>query len=567
MEDSIEHMCEWCDLLNEEILFYYRRGKHRKAEPQPDATFSVTVRFVNRTTTSPLELSISIENSWSPSFLCIRDCEANHTRCPPPTAATLPIRVIDCVDVTCVRLFQRNGQTPPAQYAALSYVWGEEQPHQTTAARLPSYLQQIDTKYIPATIKDAIKVTRALGLRYLWVDAFCIVQDSKEDKARNIAQIRNIFRHSYITIIAANAKKVSDGFLNRMLLYNTPSTVPFRCPDSDDAVGTMYLQKGNPAPREPINARAWCLEERVLSSRALWYCSHTIQYECQNGHKNVDGGGNMADPLDGVPRLPDRLFTPGLALNAIPTHGISIDADIKGVAENEENEVNKAWDNILTLYTRRTLTKPRDRLIALSGVVDYFAEFWGKRSKYIAGLWEHKLPYALLWYISNGAIAARPALYRAPSWSWASVDGEVSYTIIPQKGAIALNYDAVVIKCILKRTIWDPAEEELYEIVDGVPVGASDESRSERGEVGFVSVDAKDELLMLRREVSAAILAQTPNSLLGIVVVPVTSSELNKFSERLSITHCMYRRIGWFTAPFCDRDNWLRTPHQTIHLI
>ncbi|RYP66779.1 hypothetical protein DL770_008730 [Monosporascus sp. CRB-9-2] len=108
----------------------------------------------------------------------------------------------------------------------------------------------------------------------------------------------------------------------------------------------------------------------------------------------------------------------------------------------EEKEVRDAWTNILKLYTRRTLTKPPDRLVALSGIVDYFAEFWRERSMYVAGLWEHQLPYSMLWYNANGAtgtgdnLAARPASYRAPSWSWAAVDGETSSAAVVGKGAM-----------------------------------------------------------------------------------------------------------------------------------
>ncbi len=57
-------------------------------------------------------------------------------------------------------------------------------------------------------------VTHKLGLRYLWVDSFCIVQDSEDDKAREIAQIRWIFRNAYVTIVAACAETVRDGFLH-----------------------------------------------------------------------------------------------------------------------------------------------------------------------------------------------------------------------------------------------------------------------------------------------------------------------------------------------------------------
>ncbi|RSL42336.1 hypothetical protein CEP54_015511 [Fusarium duplospermum] len=609
MQRSINFMCDWCETLAEETLFWYKHVTKTREEPPPEKTFNVMVCFVHRTATEGLRLKLTVENSWSCHFQVwtnpddiaarhisergvldkldtpeaysavlerIHCCESSHTRCPSPKPMTLPTRVIDCTDVDRPRLVQRSEDSPLAQYAALSYVWGEAQPNCTTTARLPSYLEGIDTRRIPKTIQDAIKVTSKLGLKYLWVDAFCIVQDSDEDKATEIAQIRNIFRHCYVTIIAANAAKVSDGFLNRILLYNCPGTLPFVCPEGSGTTGIMRLQSWTNAPREPINTRAWCFEERILSARALWYCAHTIQYECQTEHVNVDGGKNMEDPQDGVARLPDYMFTPDLGTdNALERHA-------NGEDKSPEKLADDAWRNILSLYTRRKLTKPRDRLVALSGVVSYFSDFWGERSRYIAGLWEHDLPHSLLWYTSSPM--PRPAKYRAPSWSWASVDGlinpanfwgaEALSTIrtcyaIPkhQRNPQAEVTDGLlVLEVALRPTTWDPIEQELLEIVHGIPVGVELEGRSERGEIAYVSPDAEDEVLRSPGIVYAAILAKYPDSLLGIVVVPdsLESKAVAKAQSGISIP--AYRRVGWFTAPFCRREEWLRTPRQLIDL-
>ncbi|PTB37269.1 hypothetical protein M441DRAFT_264686 [Trichoderma asperellum CBS 433.97] len=123
------------------------------------------------------------------------------------------------------------------------------------------------------------------------------------------------------------------------------------------------------AQKKPVNTRAWCLEERVLSARALWYCSHTLQYQCQMGHRNFSSNQNMADGQDGFPRLPDRIFTP--KLSSLPQ--ISVKESRK----------------------RGSKAHPCDRLNALSGIAGYFAEFWSN-NRYLAGLWEHQLPCCLL---------------------------------------------------------------------------------------------------------------------------------------------------------------------------
>ncbi|KAL7958577.1 heterokaryon incompatibility domain-containing protein [Trichoderma compactum] len=554
MKRSINFLCGWCEILSEEIPHYYHVTKSERdaqgaitkyaGEPPADARFCFTIRFGRHSSLGShliVEMSIGshkcasqrvyaesgnpaaefimergmLEEQDSPeayalALQCIEECGSNHPRCLPPVRAPLPTRVIDCTDLSRPRLFITQS-APSDYYVALSYVWGEEQPHRTTQSNLLSYTEGIDTKCIPKTIRDAIKATHSLGLRYLWVDAFCIIQDSSEDKATEIGRIRSIFRNAYVTIIAANADRVSKGFLDPMVIYNAPCELPFRCPGG--SIGTMWVQPFNDGPKEPINTRAWCLEERALSARALWYCSHTLQYECQMGHKNVGSNQNMAVSRDGFPRLPDRIFTP--KLSTLPQ--IS--------AAEAEKEASEAWGNISKLYSKRTLTESRDRLIALSGIVGYFADFW-PTSRYLAGLWEHQLPDCLLWYINPSETAPRPSKYRAPSWSWAAVDGGIVSNagwstmqlctvvhchVVPKRD---LNiYGEVVsgvldLDVIVRLVIWDPDdEEEMYEVAGG-PQGIADDSRSKRGEIGFVMPDAIEEASSARGEVYAATTTQ-----------------------------------------------------------
>ncbi|KAF0320218.1 hypothetical protein GQ607_012480 [Colletotrichum asianum] len=47
----------------------------------------------------------------------------------------------------------------------------------TTSDNLSARLERLDLHELPKTIRDAVRVTRALGIRYLWVDALCIEQN------------------------------------------------------------------------------------------------------------------------------------------------------------------------------------------------------------------------------------------------------------------------------------------------------------------------------------------------------------------------------------------------------
>ncbi|PTB75912.1 HET-domain-containing protein [Trichoderma longibrachiatum ATCC 18648] len=346
----------------------------------------------------------------------LEECH-HHEACPSPLPAVLPTRVLDCSNPAQPRLFINDGAgLEHALYAALSYVWGEDQPHKTTSQNIESYISCIDVQYIPRTVRDAITVAHELGVRYLWVDSFCIVQDSSEDKAREISRMRTIFSNAYATIVAASANRVSDGFLHR----REPRPLvdlPFICPDR--TLGTMTISLPSLEPLTapwPPDTRAWCLEERLLSQRLLLFSGHTLEYECQTTHVNIDGSTRLCSNPS-ICRLPDRAFSAS-----------SKDAPRPNMELRRNNPTLRSqygtWRRILQEYTARSLTKPRDRLNALAGVAEHFGHTLG--SVYHAGLWSFELPWGLLWYRNaNAELRRRPKAYRAPSWSWAAIDGEV----------------------------------------------------------------------------------------------------------------------------------------------
>ena len=127
------------------------------------------------------------------------------------------------------------------------------------------------------------------------------------------------------------------------------------------------------------------------------------------------------------------------------------------------------WFDFLTDYTQRALTFPRDKLIAISGVADYIQREIS--DEYLAGLWKGSLPQALLWQnppsmpskLLNGCLKFREKVknYRAPSWSWASVEGPVDFgdcislhaNEVPTR---RLSPQCTIVECAVKLSSVDP---------------------------------------------------------------------------------------------------------------
>ncbi|OJT09436.1 hypothetical protein TRAPUB_14099 [Trametes pubescens] len=384
-------------------------------------------------------LEVGSPHAVSLAQACINECVHGHQRCAALSAGTeeplLPTRLVDCTDPDHPRLVSSDGRR--GQYLALSYVWGEAQPHRTVKANLSTYTDGI--AFLPKTIRDAISVTNALGFRFLWTDSLCIIQDSDEDKRRELTRMHLIYRYAYVTIIAASAQRVSEGFLQnrpaapwatRSTTFPCNFTLPFICPlppsslaegtthllPAVQQVGTLhitptstltepYIEQYRP-DWEPISSRGWCFQEYLMSPRSLIFTSQTIQFKCLTTMENIGKAVFHYVYEDGSDRLSDVLFLPG---PKPMEHGCQ-----------EWLDVHVAWLDVVTSYSQRVITVPSDKLVACAAIATEFQRVL--RTDYLAGLWRATLLDDLLWSLRGDPQTSRCAEYRAPSWSWASVD-------------------------------------------------------------------------------------------------------------------------------------------------
>lgn len=143
----------------------------------------------------------------------IKNCQEEHLGCPDSTIPLLPRRVIDvgCKEEKTLRLYEPK-EDERGRYTTLSYCWGSEPQFTTTLDSRAGLLQDMSKCKLSQTHLDAIRVTRELGIRYLWIDALCIIQDSAVDKMIDIPNMSTIYRNSTITIAASEAKSAHSGF-------------------------------------------------------------------------------------------------------------------------------------------------------------------------------------------------------------------------------------------------------------------------------------------------------------------------------------------------------------------
>ncbi|KAF2171599.1 hypothetical protein M409DRAFT_50274 [Zasmidium cellare ATCC 36951] len=173
------------------------------------------------------------------------------------------LKVVD-VERRCVQLAPTS-----CRYAALSYVWGSSESH--VILGVDEHKQLVEEPFqltiLPTVVEDAIRVTKELGLRYLWVDALCIPQKpaNNPEKAQQLQQMNSIFKSAEICIIAAGCKEVDD---------HIPGVHIPRAGTTWREINGRVLAVSQPKYEDEIpsttwNGRAWTYQERMLSRRTL----------------------------------------------------------------------------------------------------------------------------------------------------------------------------------------------------------------------------------------------------------------------------------------------------------
>jgi len=153
------------------------------------------------------------------------------------------------------------------------------------------------------------------------------------------------------------------------------------------------------------------LQERLLTTRVLHFTGQQLYWECGSQE------ASEAYPK----RIPKAS---AFSIKNWSPKNFTITRDPRPDWEIGKLKVYRIWTIILRQYTRGDLTKPRDKLAAIAGIAKQMQTYFQGDDEYVAGLWKRHLIHQLLWQVDLKWQKSRPR-YRAPSWSWAAVDGEI----------------------------------------------------------------------------------------------------------------------------------------------
>jgi hypothetical protein len=242
---------------------------------------------------------------------------------------------------------------------------------------------------------------------------------------KEITNMPYIYKGARVTLLAASAISSTTGFLQTRDILGRVDETFFKVPFSNaDGVDGSVILAQNPhfnSKSEPVDERAWIFQEQLLSPRLLIFGSERIWWSCFTTSRADSGQNDVQNSRIGRIR---QLFSTSLQ---------------ESTSQTNLEALNTRWEAIVEEYTQRKRAMPEDMLPAISGVAEDYQrslEFeTPKRFVYLAGMWKHMFPYNLLWVndksrdyeMSRLSLLKRPSKYRAPSWSWASIDDPVKF--------------------------------------------------------------------------------------------------------------------------------------------
>jgi hypothetical protein len=338
-------------------------------------------------------------------------------------------------DSDVVRLKEIAGFSEP--YVALSHCWGRDSTKvpMTKSGTYEARTREIPWEELSRTFQDAIRFSRMIGFRFIWIDSLCIIQDSQEDWESELIKMGSIYCEAILVLSATAAEDGRIGlFPERDRIFPIQSMqkeydhesehLSFQAPSQtlhfNIGINSIRQSPGNTWPLFKVSRRhlseatetereqrGWALQERLLATRVAHFTAIEVIWEC-NEQAACECGylDTMLELDDSLKSLYDKVLM------------------------NATKRMNSAdyWCQLVETYSERQLTEESDKFPAISGMARQFHDI--DMGDYVAGIWSRYAVKMLLWFPHRGRLGARHTraeFYTAPSWSWASVIGKIDW--------------------------------------------------------------------------------------------------------------------------------------------
>ncbi|KAI0858191.1 hypothetical protein F4860DRAFT_505517 [Xylaria cubensis] len=334
----------------------------------------------------------------------ITDCDRNHG-CYPKSDAFIPTRLLDIRNQgsgTIQLLDNNRARGRLGHYATLSHRWGSLQQHKFCMfkSNIEELKQGIKIASLPRTFQDAVRIAYGLGLKYLWIDSLCIIQDDPFDWETESKLMEHVFSSAYCTIAASCSFGSGDGFLKPRPVRRSVTMQGLQDSDAAYFVCETIDDFFRDVEQSELNQRGWVLQERALSRRTIYFTERQSNIDLKIQHSRK--ASFLGDP--NFPRSVDQ-FAKGLRI--------------------------EIFQDLYERYSKLALSFPSDRPIAIRGLESRLINTFGTSGG--VGIFDTYLHRSLLWQRAGDTLKSITSFRDAPvpSWSWMAYDGPIRYLTVP----------------------------------------------------------------------------------------------------------------------------------------
>ncbi|KAH7123634.1 heterokaryon incompatibility protein-domain-containing protein [Dendryphion nanum] len=476
------------------------------------------------------------------SFVLVRtwlnECQSNHTICNDwgTTVNFQPSRILDISSaLTKDTLILIDTKKTPLDgpYSTLSHCWGGALHTRLLKGNLEEFKQGIKCSKLLRVYQEAIDGAIRLGVRYLWIDSLCIVQDDKDDWFKEAALMFDIYRYASFNIGATGAadgngqcfvnhdsnllgpclldtkakvestavkakprlrdrifKKMSK---NESVTASNTSTTPINPETTWHVVEENFWTER--LHRQALNTRAWVLQERMTAPRMVHFGRDQIYWECHELHacEAYTKGPQAMYELQALKAVRPHVISSVFSAKTKLTPKGSPEWMSPSLDGPQKDLALHAWSDVIKQYNKLDITVPSDKLVALSGLAKLMHGLI--QDDYVAGLWKSAMTMGLLWRMNHserrreGKIqVSRLADSAVPTWSWASMHGNVFMLAISDAKLKAAGAD---IHAEVKEFNLTPVANDIF----GSLSSAELKIRAQFWPASFLSHDLRSELM------------------------------------------------------------------------
>ncbi|KAJ8128826.1 hypothetical protein O1611_g4805 [Lasiodiplodia mahajangana] len=357
----------------------------------------------------------------------INECLTSHKGCSKRSLdGWRPSRLLDVSEDKIKLVSGDSEEARQHPYVTLSHCWGTHQFSVLTSTSMPRYVEGVDINQFEPTFREAITTVRRVGVRYLWIDCYCIIQGSDAEAVADwkyeSLRMGQVYANGLLNIGALDSDGPAQGLFKSRPYHDTNGRVTWSPTqkngprsfyiipniESKDVVSSLHQMQSSSLLR-----RGWVLQECILASRMLSFGTGQVFWQCS------ELGASEASP-DGILLNASEVDARWAKLFPFWMLG-----DAAAIHQNGIPESRGQWMRALSTYCRSHLTYPeKDLFIALEGIVAELSKVSGGVFKY--GMWDSTF-LETIFYDINGNYLPATRNRAQPTWHWSSCYPEARY--------------------------------------------------------------------------------------------------------------------------------------------